>query len=261
MGDEESVKLLLENGANPIKKGIFATTPLEIATIEEHEAVVKLLLAASDSSHSMLNGVDEGEQGSSTELERSKSRLESDIGRELRASQEASDNPQPTYAADREFEIHTENPIDVQPAGSPTDIDSNAPHHLQSSSPDSTSLHACKFPDSLLVKWYSESQDETNMFEDVCKYRANAKAHGDESFGWLSGLGKVMMRNPGLNEAFIDPETFFGGGRKREGMVRAIAVDAVDKNGKTPVLSWETALRLFVPSVNLQEEWVTIQGV
>ena len=40
LGDEESVKLLLGNGANPRVHGACAMTPLDMATFEEHEAVV-----------------------------------------------------------------------------------------------------------------------------------------------------------------------------------------------------------------------------
>lgn len=45
LGDEESVKLLLDNGANPKNYGTCGMTPLNIATAEEHEAVVQLLPA------------------------------------------------------------------------------------------------------------------------------------------------------------------------------------------------------------------------
>lgn len=46
LGHGDIVKVLLDNGANPENRGLCAMTPLQIAYIEGHGAVMQLLQAA-----------------------------------------------------------------------------------------------------------------------------------------------------------------------------------------------------------------------
>ncbi len=69
-GDEESVKSLLDHGANPNTPGPYALTPSDIATMEEHEGVVQLLAAAGGKTHPRVEDPEDGEVGNRTMVDR-----------------------------------------------------------------------------------------------------------------------------------------------------------------------------------------------
>jgi ankyrin repeat protein len=79
LGDEESVKLLLDKGANPKKQAARGMTPLNIAAAEEHEAVVQLLLAAGAGSSCRVEGVEDEELGSPGKGESSNAQAECSV--------------------------------------------------------------------------------------------------------------------------------------------------------------------------------------
>lgn len=137
----ESVKSLPKNGAVPKKHGAYGITPLDIATVQEHEAVVQMLLAAGAGPQSRVKGVEDEDEENSAKVEPSSPQLESAPGGKPEFSQEFFDNAE---EANRGSEIpgpqdpQIQRATDTQPADSSTDIDSTAQQQPQSSSPDST---------------------------------------------------------------------------------------------------------------------------
>jgi len=71
LGEAESTKLLLDHGADPNKPGPCALTPTHIATLEEHEEVVQLLLAAGGDTHLKVENLNDVDVESYVEINRS----------------------------------------------------------------------------------------------------------------------------------------------------------------------------------------------
>lgn len=95
LGDEESVKLLLDNGANSRMRGACAMTPLDMATFEEHEAVVQQLLADNEDSNFEIEIIEDNRPGDSAEVKISIPPFHSDPDNVSEASQVSFDFPQP----------------------------------------------------------------------------------------------------------------------------------------------------------------------
>ena len=132
---DESVKLLLDNGANLKVRGACATTPLDMAMFEEHEAVVQLLLAANEDSNSDIEVIEDYEPGGSAEKV-STPRLHSDLDDIFKASQEVLQPPQPSQAPDNsDFEYLQ--PQKSQPLDSSTALSLTAQQQAHSLLPNS----------------------------------------------------------------------------------------------------------------------------
>lgn len=69
LADEQSVKLLLNNGANANVWGTRAIPHLDMAIFEEHEALIQHLLAADEDSKSEIFFFEDNEPGDSAEGE------------------------------------------------------------------------------------------------------------------------------------------------------------------------------------------------
>ena len=140
LGDEESVKLLLDNGANPKVRGACAITPLDMAIFEEHEAVIQLLLAADKDSNSEIEIIGHNEPGDPAEEEISTPPLRSDRNDVFEAFQELLEPPQPSQApeiSDLEYlQPQTTQPLDESTIDESTDLSRTAQQQPQSSLPN-----------------------------------------------------------------------------------------------------------------------------
>lgn len=198
MGDEESVKLLLENGADPRKCGSCAMTPLDIATIEEHEAVVQLLLVAGTGQHSNVEYVEDEGAGSNAKVETSNPRLGNALVDEPEFPSEVSDNAQPAQSTDGRSETpqsqdsHTERPIYIQLEDTSRDVDATAQQRPESSTPDPTFSNP---PTSQILQFVVEFINGRVLVFDVLsilsKAKTEAKTNGDKSSGSSPTLARA----------------------------------------------------------------------
>ena len=180
-GDEESVKLLLDNGANPKVRGACATTPLDMAIFEEHEAVIQLLLAANEDSNSDIEAIEDNEPGGSAEEEVSTPRLHSDLDDISKASQEVLEPPQPSQAPDNsDFEYLQ--PHNTQPPDDSTKLSLTAqqqPHSPLPNSPTSPLQSSHPLPERSVMVYQSEdgSEHTIDLVEKLLGARNHAKAN------------------------------------------------------------------------------------
>lgn len=92
--------MLLGNGANPRVHGACAMMPLDMATFEEHEAVVQQQLAADEDSKSEMEIIEDNEPGDTGEVEISTPPLHSDLDDISETSQEGFGPQQASRAPD-----------------------------------------------------------------------------------------------------------------------------------------------------------------
>ena len=205
LGDQESVKLLLDYGADPEKPSGCGMTPLDIATAEEHEAVVQQLLATITGSQSRAEDNEDKEPESPAEVEPSNPRLESAPGREPEVSPEAPNNAQPAQPVERGSEVpqpqdpQIRYPAYIQPADSSIDIDSSNQQQVDSSSRHPTFPYPQKSRGLHFVLEYADGQKEAlDLLDSLSKAKADATAKGDKKFGNISSVGEGFMQNPRL---------------------------------------------------------------
>ena len=217
LGDEESVKLLLDNGANPKVQGACAMTPLEMATFEEHEAVVQLLLAAEEDSNSEINITEDNEPGDSAEVEIPTPPPFSDLDDISEASQEDFDPSQPSQALDNS---DTENPQpqDTQPLDKSTDL---SPTQQQPKSPPDSptspphSSHPSQKRNIIVIRFTDNTEHTIDLDKMLLRAKNLAKTNGFKRFGQFGDMfpNETFMQNPcvmGLK--MMDPDNMSGMG-------------------------------------------------
>lgn len=200
LGDAESVKLLLDHGANPNRPGPYFLTPLHIATMEEHEAVVQLLLAAGDETHSRVED------------------LENALEVETYVSREASRGALAEQETDRGSKIQTEKPVEAGPPNSSVAMGIIAQDEPRSSSPDLLSPQAPTSRGPGLLLRYDEGVEKTlDLFEILSKAKSEAKAEGDKRFGQFFEIGESLMHNPKVMRLILMDPDDLPSGRSNDG--------------------------------------------
>ena len=209
LGDEESVKLLLGNGANPRVHGACAMTPLDMATFEEHEAVVQLLLAADEDSKSEIEIIEDNEPGDTGEVEISTPPLHSDLDDISEASQEGF-GPQQASRAPDNSDSETLQPQDTQPLDNSPELSPTAQQQRQYLPPDSPnphlrSSHPSQTRNIMVVQFADGSEHAIDLVKMLLGAKNHAKTNGFKRFAPLGGAPcEAFMHNACVQ--LIDPE-------------------------------------------------------
>ena len=218
LGDKESVKLLLDNGANPKMRGAYAITPLDMAIFEEHEAVIQLLLAADGDSNFMMEIIETNEPGDSAEEEISSPPLHSNLDDISEATEEDLEPPQPSQAPDCSNFEHLQ-PQSTQPLDKSTDLSPTAQQQPQSPLPDlptSPLRSSHSFPEKNVMVFQSEdgSENTIDLVKMLLGAKNNAKTNGFKRFGRLGATPcETLMKNPSLlTLRMINPDNTSGVG-------------------------------------------------
>jgi len=204
LGDEESVKLFLDHSANPNTPGPYALTPSDIATMEEHEVVVQLLLAAGGITHPRVEDLKDREVERLAKTDRSSLQLEDALEAEPTASQEALQDALSEKITDRGSNIQAENPVEARPPNSSVAMDLTAQHEPRSSSPDSYPYRVPTFrgPPMMLMS-AAGGRKELNQFEVLSKAKVKAKANGVKRFGKLSDYAERWMHSSEVMDLYL----------------------------------------------------------
>ena len=184
IGDEESVKSLLENGANLNQYGAYGITPLQIATIEEHEVIVQLLAAASDGSYPKHECFEEGG-------------LVRPILGETLNSLQFYDNFQHSRMDGRRRETQVEGPIAIQPAEGSTPSEYTALHRPRSSHSVSILPSASlSMPCSTVLEVQDEKGHKLtlDLLKLLTESKFTGKAEGDEKYRNISSMCEDAMQ-------------------------------------------------------------------
>ena len=204
LGDKDSVKLLLDNGANPKMRAAYAITPLDMAIFEDHEAVIQLLLAADGDSNFKMEIIETSEPGDSAEEEISSPPLHSNLDDISEATEEDLEPPQPSQAPDCSNFEHLQ-PQSTQPLDKSTDLSPNAQQQPQSPLPDlptSPLRSSHSLPEKNVMVFKSEDGSENTI--DLVKMmllgaKNHAKTNGFKRFGRLGATPcETLMKNPSL---------------------------------------------------------------
>ena len=188
LGDVESVKLLLDNGANPKARGACAFTPLDMAIFEEHAAVIQLLLAAVKDSKPEIETIGASERGDSLEKKVSTSSLHSDIDDISKASQQ---DFEPSEAHDNGGFEYLQ-PQNTQPLENSTNLKTTTQQQPQSSL--QSSQH---FPGRNVIVFQSEDGSEHTIdpVKMLLEAKNHAKTNGFKRFGRMRRRWELYMHN------------------------------------------------------------------
>jgi len=184
LGDEESIELLLDHGANPNSPGPCALTPSDIATMEEHEGVVRLLLAAGGITHPRVGDLEDGEVGSPTKVDLSNLRLQDVLEVDSTPFQGAPRDGLSEEITDRRSNFQTENPAEARPPDSSATVDLTAQKEPRSSSLDSFSYQIPTFRGPpMILSFVGGGRKELNLLTSCPKPRPRLRRTGTEDLG------------------------------------------------------------------------------
>ena len=182
LGGEEGVKLLLDNEGNPKVLGACAMTPLDMANFEEHEAVVRQLLAADEDSDCEVVIVEGDKSGTSAEVEIS-TPPQSDLGDTSKASQEAFDPREPAKPTNNS-DFENLKPRDTRPVDSPPSSSPTAQQQPQSLFPPNSpnysprSYHPCPRGNKMVLKFEDGSEHTIDLVKMLVSAKNHAKTKG-----------------------------------------------------------------------------------
>lgn len=183
-------------------QGACAITPLEIATFEEHEAVVQLLLAADQDSNSEIEIIEDNESGGSAEVEISTPPLHSDLDDISEAPRQHFEPPQLSQAPDDYSKnLH---PQDTQRLDNSTNLSPTAQQQTQSRPPDSPtsplhSSHPSLRKNIMVLRFTDGSEHHIDLVEMLLGAKDDAKTNGFKRFGHFGDNPcETLMQNPCL---------------------------------------------------------------
>ena len=191
IGDEHSVKLLLERGANADQYGTYSITPLQIATIGKHDAAMQLLAAATQNSEAPV----EAREGPTVE-----SAPNPQLG--SKPSRSVDDDLQNSQATDRAPpNLQTSNPLAIQRLAISPKPQPQSPHD-----------HSPKRPAHGPILEMQDPQGRKNSLDLLGTLSASKlkgdELSGDKDFELISSRCRQYMEDPfdsGIDVEYLVP--------------------------------------------------------